>query len=438
MHEPASRSESWKWSVCGMLLLATMLNYMDRQTLAQTMLRIKPELGIDEAQYGLLERDFGYAFAIGGLVFGALADKVRIYFLYPVLILLWSATGWATSFAVEIGEWLGATTLNEQAFLGLRSCRTALGFFEAAQWPFALVTTSRLLSRAERSLGNGILQSGTALGSMATPVIVQLFVTEEAGTWRLPFQVIGVVGVLWIVPWFLIMRPGDLAKPAAVESATAAPADKLPKDVFWRRAIVCAAMVIAINMSWHFWRAWLPQFLHTTHGYSATAINYVTFSYFVAADIGCIGVGLLAKSMARRGWSVFASRTLLYAICAAGVAVGGLASIVPAGPGLIALLLLTGFCGLAVFPIYYSFSQDLSGRHQGKVSGTFGFTTWMVSGNMQGQIGSHIKTTQSYTEPMIAVSLAPLVALLVLLLVWKQVPRTSSTAIVAHSDKNSE
>ena len=67
------RSAAWKWTVCLVLFLATTLNYMDRQTLAQTTLVIKPELHLDEGLCGLLEQNFGYAFAFGGLFFGFLA-----------------------------------------------------------------------------------------------------------------------------------------------------------------------------------------------------------------------------------------------------------------------------------------------------------------------------------------------------------------------------
>ena len=58
-----TRSATWKWSVCGMLLLATMLNYMDRQTLSQSATDIQKELSLDDAQYGRLEMGFGFAFA---------------------------------------------------------------------------------------------------------------------------------------------------------------------------------------------------------------------------------------------------------------------------------------------------------------------------------------------------------------------------------------
>ena len=60
---------------------ATMINYMDRITLSGASVRITRELGLNDEQYGHLELFFGWAFAAGSLVFGFLADRVRIYFL---------------------------------------------------------------------------------------------------------------------------------------------------------------------------------------------------------------------------------------------------------------------------------------------------------------------------------------------------------------------
>ena len=56
---PASRSGSWKWWVCGLLLLATTINYMDRQTLANAAVRIVSEFKLSKKQYSDLELAFG-------------------------------------------------------------------------------------------------------------------------------------------------------------------------------------------------------------------------------------------------------------------------------------------------------------------------------------------------------------------------------------------
>ena len=72
------RSRSWAWWVSGLLLLATMLNYMDRQTLANLSVRITDEMSLNQEQYGDLELVFGWAFALGSITFGVLADRLPI------------------------------------------------------------------------------------------------------------------------------------------------------------------------------------------------------------------------------------------------------------------------------------------------------------------------------------------------------------------------
>src|ERR1700704_1508234 len=96
---PGTRSMAWRWWVCGLLLLATMLNYMDRQTLSQSATDISRELGLTNEVYGELEQGFGLAFAAGGLVLGFVADRVSLRWLYPAVLLAWSAAGLATGWA---------------------------------------------------------------------------------------------------------------------------------------------------------------------------------------------------------------------------------------------------------------------------------------------------------------------------------------------------
>ena len=59
------------WGICGLMLLATMLNYMDRQTLAQQATRHPRRAGAQNEDYGWLETGFGLAFAVGGIVTGS-------------------------------------------------------------------------------------------------------------------------------------------------------------------------------------------------------------------------------------------------------------------------------------------------------------------------------------------------------------------------------
>ncbi len=293
-----ARSPAWKWQVCGILLLATMLNYMDRQTLAVTITDISRELHLNNEQYGKLEFGFGLAFAVGGLVTGLVADFVSIRWLYPLVLAGWSLSGFAAAYAESIGELLTPPALREAwspAYVGLLACRISLGFFEAGQWPCALVTSQRLLAPQDRPLGNSLLQSGAAIGAILTPLVVQMLVSDAPGSWRRPFQVIGVLGLAWIVPWLLTVREGDLRR---TDRSNASPPDEKgeiqPQTgkalhqsgpiVFCRRFAALLLTVILINLCFHFFRAWLPKFLREFHGYNRSSVNYFTAAYFIAAD----------------------------------------------------------------------------------------------------------------------------------------------------------
>ncbi len=87
------------WGICFVLLLATFLNYMDRQVLAVTLPTLKQTYHLTESRVGMLEGTFGFAFAAGSLFFGWLADRLGPKFLYPAVLAGWSIAGIATSWA---------------------------------------------------------------------------------------------------------------------------------------------------------------------------------------------------------------------------------------------------------------------------------------------------------------------------------------------------
>jgi MFS family permease len=87
-----ARPASWKWWICGLLLLASAINYMDRQTLANAAVRITTQFHLNQEQYGNLEWVFGWAFAAGSVLFGVMADRWSVRWVYPVVLVLWLAS----------------------------------------------------------------------------------------------------------------------------------------------------------------------------------------------------------------------------------------------------------------------------------------------------------------------------------------------------------
>jgi ACS family hexuronate transporter-like MFS transporter len=450
---------AWKWWVCGLLLLATMINYMDRLTLNLMAKPIMAAFGLSDREYGQLESAFGSAFALGAIVVGWLVDRWNVRWVYPASVLLWSLAGFATGLVPE------------SMFVALLGCRFLLGLAEAGNWPCALRTTQRILPPSERTMGNGILQSGAAFGAVLTPLIV-LALLRLTGSWRYPFLVVGGLGLLWVVLWLVSVRSADLElterriapslmsivgwlvfllvadlivhlqaptpwAPLASKYAITvlgiagvfswllrATADDpaLPRGVFIRRFWVLAVVVVAINGTWHFFRAWLPLFLQNQHKYGLEDTSWFFLGYYISTDVGSLLSGAAALMLARHGLPVHGSRLVVFAGFGALTLLSVLAAWMPSGPLLLATLLVVGFGALGVFPVYYSLSQELTQRHQGKLTGALGCTCWLAMSLLHEVVGDAVARQGSYSQGVAAAGFGPLVALIALVCFWGRSP----------------
>lgn len=412
------RSSSWRWIVCGLLLLATMINYMDRLTLNLLARDINTTLDLDTADYASIEAGFALAFAAGAILFGFLADRWNVFWVYPLAVLAWSAAGLCTGFAA--------------GFASLLLCRVLLGLAESANWPCALKTTQHILPPGERSMGNSILQSGAALGAILIPlVMLALFDEARPQTWRLPFFVVGGVGAMWVVLWWSFLRPADLhidhAAPAAVGEPAIAP---LPPGLAARRFVALVVLVVSINITWHFIRAWGPLFLRDEHAFTARQTSWFFSAYYIFTDVGALSAGFATLWLARRGLAVHTSRRLVFVACALLCLLCLLVPYLASSWLLVPTLLVIGFGALGVFPNYYSFTQDLTRRHQGMLTGVLSCLCWVAMAAWQMAIGWLVKRTGSYLIPFWIAGLAPLFAYAALELLWGTVDEPAVVTLV--------
>jgi len=406
----APRSAHWKWWVCGLLLLASAINYMDRQTLANAAHRITAEFNLSQEQYGSLELAFGWAFAAGSLFFGVLADRFPLRWLYPSVLFLWSAAAFATG--------------SVESYAGLIECRTALGFFEAGHWPCAVKATQRLLEAKDRSMGNSVLQSGTSIGAIITPLVMRALLTEEVSSWRFAFQAVALSGLVWIVLWFALIGKGALDRPSG-DGPEARARGSFLRAILTRRMLIIVVVIALINTAWQIIRAWLPKFMIEGRGYSESQALYFNSVFYIATDVGCIGAGLLTLWFFRCKLSVTASRKLAFLICAVLSALTVSVLWLPKSAALLGVLLLVGAGALGVFPLYHAFTQDISRDHQGKVTGIGGVAAWALS-PAQKYYGRLIDQTGSFDLGFAIAGCLPLAAFLVLWLFWKEDPARDS------------
>ena len=406
---PRSRPASWKWWITGLLLLATMINYMDRMTLANAAERITRELGLKDVDYGNLELAFGWAFAAGSLFFGFLADRVSVYFLYPAVLAGWSLMGMATGWSHGFSE--------------LMVCRTLLGFFESGHWPCALKTTFALLNEKDRTMGNSVLQSGASIGAIITPQIMKLMLTPQIGSWRTAFVVVGGVGLVWVALWLVCLRPRDLA-PAPLVRSKSDRSDLmgiLRSGRFWAVAL----LLVGAQIVWQIYRAWLPKFLQSGRGYGETEALDFNSIYFIATDVGCIVAGAISIWLVRRrGLSAHDARRTVYLGACVLTSLSFLIPWLGRGWPLLATLLLIGAGALALFPCYYSFTQELSTTHVGRLTGLLSMWVWALTSPMHsvfGKLADSASTPMArYDTGLVIAGLAPWIGVITMKLFWRK------------------
>jgi len=286
----------------------------------------------------------------------------------------------------------------------------------------------------DRALGNSILQSGTALGAILAPQAIKMLMSEGPGGWRRPFLVIGAGGMAWVFLWLISLRPRDLRDhyPAEAEDGADGPARPetgwpgFGRLVVSRRFVALAIMVICINLNWHLWRVWLPKFLVEARGYDRnTMLNFATY-YYIAADGGILIGGAISATLARRGWSEYASRMSVFTVCCFLTTLTTAVAVLPAGPLLLTTLLVVGFGGLGTFAAFYTLTQDLSLEHQGKLSGSLATITWLVTAAVQPIFGRYLDRTHDYNTVLGLAGWFPVLGLIAILTLWTKNPSESN------------
>ena len=139
------------WGVCWLMFAATVLTYMDRQTVALLGEPIKAEFGIKvDADFGWVLSAFYVTYALFQVIAGYLVDRWDLRRTYALAVAWWSLAAAATAIAPSLGT--------------LIACRALLGVGESFNWPVALRVTARVLPPAIGAWATGSSTRGPRSG----------------------------------------------------------------------------------------------------------------------------------------------------------------------------------------------------------------------------------------------------------------------------------
>jgi ACS family hexuronate transporter-like MFS transporter len=234
------RAGRWAWGICWLMFASTALNYMDRQAIALVKPQVKEEYALNDGGFGWVIAVFYMTYAICQVPAGYLVDRTNVRWTYAGAVAWWSLAGMAAAFSPTLGI--------------LMVLRSVLGIGESFNWPCALRVTGTILPPADRSLGNGIFNSGAAVGAVLTPLLVP-WLTVQYG-WRTSFVVIGVLGFFWVAAWLALtggayrqLFQGRSASQDADADADAAPGAAAPGLAMPARLAFGGVFVAAILLA---------------------------------------------------------------------------------------------------------------------------------------------------------------------------------------------
>src|SRR5262249_26214703 len=133
-----------------------------------------------------------------------------------------------------------------------------------------------------------------------------------------------------------------------------------------------------------------PIFLQEARGYSENQMLWFSKGYYVCADIGAMSAGFITTFLISWGWPIHRSRMSVYLFFGVLILLCVPAAFLNRGVLLIVLLLIVGCASLGVFPNYYTFTQELTVRHQGKITGSLGFIWWMAAYALHKTVGQWV------------------------------------------------
>ena len=253
-----------RWWIIGLIMLITIINYLDRGTLNymwvanieyQLVDTVNADLNENQAQFIASDNTYlllskrgekiiqkaemvnfkeegkivvnrqGIAYELGIVDKNATADEaskqakdqlgiITIFFMiaYGFSQLfsgkLYDKIGTRRGFVASVLVWglADALTSLSQGKVSLTGFRMMLGLGEAGPWPGATKSNAEWFPQKERAFAQGLFGAAASIGSILAPIVI-LSLYMSIG-WKMTFVVVGVLGISWLIPWLIINKKG--------------------------------------------------------------------------------------------------------------------------------------------------------------------------------------------------------------------------------------
>lgn len=343
LHAPGADSERptrYRWSICLLLFVGLLINYIDRQILSLLKPILDEQLHWTNAQFGAINSAFQLAYAVSLFSFGWLVDRHGSKIGYAISISAWSLAAAGHALVTSIP--------------GFFVARVALGLGEGGSFPASIKAVALWFPQRERALATSLFNTGANVGALAAPAVVP-FVAIYWG-WHMAFILAAIAGFVWLAFWWVLYDSPAQSKrvnaaelhlireeappatiiPAAVSDVPPTAMGELPAAAGITPPSIPAPLPLArllrhkqawsfvvgkfmTDPVWWFFLIWLPDFFKQARGMDIKSswILLVTI-YGIVTVLSILG-GWLPGRLVRTGMAPGSARKLtmlIAAVCA--------------------------------------------------------------------------------------------------------------------------
>ncbi|MFK7983913.1 MAG: MFS transporter [Saprospiraceae bacterium] len=364
------------WAAAGMFLLALLL-YIDRVCISVAKDPIAGDLNLSDKAMGWVLSAFALGYALMQVPSGMMADRYG-----PRKVLAGIVTFWSGLTALTGATW---------NFMSMLVVRFLFGAGEAGAFPSMSRAIYSWMPLQERGIITGINFSGSRLGAaFALPLVAWLI---ESYNWRNTFLILGGIGVIWAIGWWMLFRDTPESHPSisseekayilANRQQTTTTNEPLSRQALFQSKNMWSAIgqYFCSNFTFFFALTWLFPYLKTKYDLGSVEAGWYAVAPFIAGAIGNWVAGAMVDNIYKKGnWN--RSRNLPAIIGFALAAVGLIGSLyMETALGAILFLSVAIFGADMTLPPSWALCVDIGKSNSGAVSGTM---------NMAGNIGSFL------------------------------------------------
>ena len=292
-----TKAGSRRWVILVTLMFGAVIAFISRTNISTALVvpNFIQTFHLSDIDRGTLNSAFFWSYAALQIPTGWLVDRYGVKIPYAFSFLFWCLASAATGLTNSLSQ--------------VTALRIFTGAGEAIVTPASYKWIRRNFDEKESGRAVGIYMFGTKIGpAIGTPLAAWLITVSS---WRAMFLVLGLAGLVWLIPWMtLVANDNPRSAKEAASKTGAKQAVKVPFRNIMKSPVVWGTIIInfCYNYFVFYCMTWMPAYLVETRHMSLNKMGLYSFFSFSGIAIVTLAAGWAADILIKRGWNPVATR----------------------------------------------------------------------------------------------------------------------------------